>query len=67
MIELHYYERIDGKYKDDAYISQSGEIEFKRTPTGNWGYYKNGLILDTDQYRYDLAARNNFQLLEIER
>jgi hypothetical protein len=60
------YKRDDHVYaSDDGYVMQR---EYGKTPNGNnldgrWVFSDpSGQLIDFDQYRNDLAERNNFQL-----
>ena len=52
-------EDLDVQY----YTSEDGTIILKRNPI-HWGYFKDGTLVDRDQYRHDLAERHNFKLEE---
>jgi hypothetical protein len=62
MIELHYNNSIT----EEKYISADGQWIMKRIPTLKWALKRNGLIIDTDAFRDDLAERNNMRLVYLE-
>lgn len=51
---------------ENLYTSEDGVFVMKRqgpNANGPWGLFNNDTLMDTDQYRYDLAERNGFELV----
>ncbi len=61
-MEMQTLKKVKSGVFQEMYVSEDEQIVFKRVPSGKWGYFKNGLILDTDRYCNDLAERNNFRI-----
>lgn len=61
-ITLHHHD--NGNHED--YISEDGLHVFMRLSKENnykWGYFQASKLVDKDTHRYDLAERNDIQLV----
>ena len=68
MIEL--YETESGAYVAKGQAIRMSRFQNLKTPNGNklngrWGLIKDGKLIDFDQYRNDLAERNDIKLVSI--